>query len=188
MEKAWLEPDEQDVWRGFLRMNAWIYDELERDLRTRDGFSLIEYGILAHLSEAPRQRMRMRVLAETVIVSRSRLSHQIARLEREGHVRREHCEDDRRGLWAVLTERGASALDRAAPGHAAGCGPSCSTGSPTARSTSSGGSSTRSAAGARNRAGNPSSPGGTATAFLRGAGAGPPSCPGSGRTADARPG
>ncbi|GHC88683.1 MarR family transcriptional regulator [Nocardiopsis terrae] len=119
MEKAWLEPDEQDVWRGFLRMNAWIYDELERDLRTRDGFSLIEYGILAHLSEAPRQRMRMRVLAETVIVSRSRLSHQIARLEREGHVRREHCEDDRRGLWAVLTERGASALDRAAPGHAA---------------------------------------------------------------------
>ncbi|MGW5875820.1 MarR family winged helix-turn-helix transcriptional regulator [Nocardiopsis terrae] len=119
MEKAWLEPDEQDVWRGFLRMNAWIYDELERDLRTRDGFSLIEYGILAHLSEAPRQRMRMRVLAETVIVSRSRLSHQIARLEREGHVRREHCEDDRRGLWAVLTERGATALDRAAPGHAA---------------------------------------------------------------------
>lgn len=118
MEKAWLEPEEQDVWRGFLRMNAWIYDELEHDLRTRDGLSLIEYGILAHLSEAPGQRMRMRNLAETVIVSKSRLSHQIARLEREGHVRRENCEDDRRGLWAVLTEKGAAVLGQAAPGHA----------------------------------------------------------------------
>ena len=118
MEKAWLEPDEQDVWRGFLRTNAWIYDELERDLRARDGLSLIEYGILAHLSEAPGQRMRMRDLAESVIVSKSRLSHQIARLERDGHVRRENCEDDRRGLWAVLTEEGTAALGRAAPGHA----------------------------------------------------------------------
>ncbi len=118
MEKAWLEADEQDVWRGFLRMNAWIYDELEHDLRSRDGLSLIEYGILAHLSEAPEQRMRMRDLAETVIVSKSRLSHQIARLERDGHVRRESCEDDRRGLWAVLTDDGATALRAAAPGHA----------------------------------------------------------------------
>ncbi len=118
MEKAWLEPGEQDVWRGFLRMNAWIYDELERDLRARDGLSLIEYGVLAHLSEAPDQRMRMRDLAEAVIVSKSRLSHQIARLERGGHVRREACEHDRRGLWAVLTEEGATALGRAAPGHA----------------------------------------------------------------------
>ncbi|GAA1468619.1 MarR family transcriptional regulator [Nocardiopsis exhalans] len=118
MEKAWLEPDEQDVWRGFLRMNAWIYDELEHDLRTRDGLSLIEYGILAHLSEAPGQRMRMRNLAETVIVSKSRLSHQIARLERDGNVRRENCEDDRRGFWAILTDKGAQTLSRAAPGHA----------------------------------------------------------------------
>ncbi|MEU3016035.1 MULTISPECIES: MarR family transcriptional regulator [unclassified Nocardiopsis] len=118
MEKAWLDADEQHVWRGFLRMNAWIYDELEHDLRTRDGLTLIEYGILAHLSEAPDQRMRMRDLAESVIVSKSRLSHQVARLERDGHVRRESCADDRRGLWAVLTDDGVAALREAAPGHA----------------------------------------------------------------------
>lgn len=115
---AWLDADQQHVWRGFLRMNAWIYSELERDLRAKDGLSLIEYGILVHLSEAPEQRMRMRVLAESVIVSKSRLSHQIARLERGGYVRRENCDNDRRGLWAVLTEQGADALDRAAPEHA----------------------------------------------------------------------
>ncbi|WP_159941222.1 MULTISPECIES: MarR family winged helix-turn-helix transcriptional regulator [unclassified Nocardiopsis] len=120
MDKAvWLDPGEQRVWRDFLRMNARIYDELEKDLRARTGLSLIEYGILVHLSEAHEQRMRMRVLADTVIVSKSRLSHQVARLERDGYVRREHCADDRRGLWAVLTEKGSLLLDQAAPGHAA---------------------------------------------------------------------
>lgn len=119
MDKTWLDTEEQRVWRGFLRMNSSLYDELERDLRDRDGLTLTEYGILAHLSEMPDRRMRMRNLADTVIVSKSRLSHQIARLERDGHVRREPCSDDRRGFWAVLTEEGAAALREAAPGHAA---------------------------------------------------------------------
>ncbi|WP_285731060.1 MarR family transcriptional regulator [Nocardiopsis sp. ATB16-24] len=118
-EAVWLDPEQQRVWRAFLRTNAALYDDLEKDLRERTGLSLIEYGILAHLSEAPRRRMRMRVLADSVIVSKSRLSHQIARLERDGHVRREHCEDDRRGLWAVLTEKGSHLLGQAAPGHVA---------------------------------------------------------------------
>lgn len=113
-----LDAGEQQVWRAFLRTNAWIYDELEHDLRGRSNLSLVEYGILVHLSEAPSQRMRMRHLADSVIVSKSRLSHQVARLERDGHVRREHCDDDRRGFWAVLTEDGHKALARAAPGHA----------------------------------------------------------------------
>ncbi|WP_116245138.1 MarR family winged helix-turn-helix transcriptional regulator [Nocardiopsis sp. FIRDI 009] len=120
MEKAtWLDADEQRVWRGFLRANAAIYDGLERDLRSRCGISLVEYGILVHLSEADGRRLRMRALADSVIVSKSRLSHQVARLERDGYVRREHCDDDRRGLWAVLTDEGAALLGRAAPGHAA---------------------------------------------------------------------
>ncbi|CAL9403778.1 hypothetical protein SUDANB121_01526 [Nocardiopsis dassonvillei] len=116
---AWLDADEQRVWRAFLRVNAAIYDELERDLRERGGLSLIEYGILVHLSEAPGRRMRMRALADGVIVSKSRLSHQVARLERDGLVRKQECTDDRRGLWAVLTDAGSRLLDEVAPGHAA---------------------------------------------------------------------
>ncbi|OLT29093.1 MarR family transcriptional regulator [Nocardiopsis sp. CNR-923] len=120
MENAtWLDADEQRVWRGFLRANAALYHDLEKDLRSRCGISLVEYGILVHLSEAEDRRLRMRVLADSVIVSKSRLSHQVARLERDGFVRREHCDDDRRGLWAILTDEGAALLERAAPGHAA---------------------------------------------------------------------
>jgi DNA-binding MarR family transcriptional regulator len=37
-----------------------------------------------------------------------------------GLVRRERCEDDRRGWFAVLTDQGRSALRRAAPVHLRG--------------------------------------------------------------------
>ncbi len=115
----WLDSGEQRIWRSFLRATSQIERELDRDLQERDGLTLVEYGILVTLSESEGRRMRMRGLADSVIVSKSRLSHQIARLERAGHVRREDCSEDRRGSWAVLTDQGAALLERAAAGHAA---------------------------------------------------------------------
>ncbi|HLU96986.1 MAG TPA: MarR family transcriptional regulator [Thermobifida alba] len=115
----WLSEEEQRIWRSFLAVNSLLQEHLDRDLQRRDGLTLVEYAILVHLSEAEGQRMRMRSLAETVIVSKSRLSHQVARLERDGYVRREDCVEDRRGFWAVLTDKGAEVLRAAAPGHVA---------------------------------------------------------------------
>ena len=100
----WLSEEEQRIWRSFLAVNSLLQERLDRDLRRRNGLTLVEYGILVHLSEAEGRRMRMRTLAETVLVSKSRLSHQVARLERDGYVRREDCVEDRRGFWAVLTK------------------------------------------------------------------------------------
>ncbi|WP_046472067.1 MarR family winged helix-turn-helix transcriptional regulator [Allosalinactinospora lopnorensis] len=113
----WLDAGEQRIWRSFLRVNSLLHEELDRDLQKRHGLTLVEYGILVHLSEAEGQRKRMRGLADSVIVSKSRLSHQIARLERDGLVRRESCSEDRRGAWAVLTDAGEKALQAAAPDH-----------------------------------------------------------------------
>ncbi|GAA3975779.1 MarR family transcriptional regulator [Thermobifida alba] len=115
----WLSEEEQRIWRSFLAVNSLLQERLDRDLQRRDGLTLVEYAILVHLSEAEGQRMRMRSLADTVIVSKSRLSHQVARLERDGYVRREDCVEDRRGFWAVLTDKGAEVLRAAAPGHVA---------------------------------------------------------------------
>lgn len=52
-----------------------------------------------------------------------RLSHSMARLESLGWIRREACETDRRGTFAVLTDEGLSALEAAAPVHAEGVQP-----------------------------------------------------------------
>ena len=71
------------------------------------------------LSEAPDRRLRMSELARRALSSRSRLSHQIDRMERAGLVTREVCAEDRRGSFAVLTETGWRTIVQAAPDHVA---------------------------------------------------------------------
>jgi DNA-binding MarR family transcriptional regulator len=59
----------------------------------------------------------MSELAKYSLVSRSRLTHQIARLEAAGLVTRKACSVDGRGLYAHLTKRGFTKLEKAAPDH-----------------------------------------------------------------------
>jgi DNA-binding MarR family transcriptional regulator len=58
-------------------------------------------------------------LAAATLQSKSRLSHQITRMENADLVRRENCESDRRGLYAVLTEHGLETMQKVAPHHVA---------------------------------------------------------------------
>jgi DNA-binding MarR family transcriptional regulator len=78
-----------------------------------------DYEILVELSEAPLRRMRMTELAERTAQSRSRLSHQVNRMENRDLVSREGCEGDKRGTFAVLTARGAATIEEVAPHHVA---------------------------------------------------------------------
>lgn len=59
----------------------------------------------------------MTELAKDAKITRSRLSHAVARLEKNGWVRREDCPSDKRGQNAVLTDEGHDMLARSAPGH-----------------------------------------------------------------------
>src|SRR5690606_30115080 len=74
---------------------------------------------LVNLSESEDRRMRMSDLASATLQSKSRLSHQITRMENADLVRRENCESDRRGLYAVLTEHGMETMQKVAPHHVA---------------------------------------------------------------------
>ena len=114
----WLTDAEQCAWRTHLEVNRLLTYQLERDLQPF-GLTMNDYEILVNLSESEGVRMRMSDLASATLQSKSRLSHQITRMEKAGHVRREHCESDRRGLYAVLTEQGASTMEEVAPHHVA---------------------------------------------------------------------
>ena len=61
----------------------------------------------------------MTELADRTAQSRSRLSHQVSRMESRGLVVREGCEGDKRGTFAVLTEFGAETIGQVAPHHVA---------------------------------------------------------------------
>ncbi|EYT79229.1 MarR family transcriptional regulator [Streptomyces sp. Tu 6176] len=115
----WLTPDEQRVWRAYLHATTLLEDHLDRQLQRDAGMPHVYYALLVQLAEAPRRRLRMTELAMNAKITRSRLSHAVARLEKNGWVRREDCPSDKRGQFAVLTEDGQEVLRRTAPGHVA---------------------------------------------------------------------
>ena len=57
-------------------------------------------------------------LGEALDWEKSRVSHQVRRMQARGLVDREECEDDGRGAFVVLTDAGRAAIEDAAPGHA----------------------------------------------------------------------
>ncbi|MFB7268990.1 MarR family winged helix-turn-helix transcriptional regulator [Streptomyces sp. NPDC056244] len=114
----WLTDGEQCAWRTHLDVNKLLTHQLEKDLQPF-GLTMNDYEILVNLSESAERRMRMSDLAATTLQSKSRLSHQITRMEAAELVRREHCESDRRGLYAVLTDHGMETMRKVAPHHVA---------------------------------------------------------------------
>ncbi len=115
--ERWLTTDEQRAWRAFLDATRLLFDSLDEVLQRTHGMSHADYELLARLSEAEGRRMRMSALADKAFVSRSRLSHAVARLEALGWVERRTHPLDGRGTLAVLTDRGMHVLRSAAPVH-----------------------------------------------------------------------
>ncbi|MCX4781104.1 MarR family winged helix-turn-helix transcriptional regulator [Streptomyces sp. NBC_01264] len=114
----WLTDAEQCAWRTHLDVSRLLSHQLERDLQPF-GLTNNDYEILVNLSESEEHRMRMSDLATSTLQSKSRLSHQITRMESAGLVRRVNCESDRRGLYAVLTPEGMETMRKVAPHHVA---------------------------------------------------------------------
>lgn len=112
----WLSESEQQAWRAFLHAAKLVLAEMDRGVQ-QHGLSGTDYGVLVSLSEAADHRLRMTELASTMLLEKSRLSHQITRMERDGLVRRESCPGDRRGQYAVLTDLGWQTIKRVAPHH-----------------------------------------------------------------------
>ncbi len=119
-QPRWLDESEQLAWRRTIAGSILLVDRLDRDLRQHHDITLADYEILVHLSEAPDRRLRMSELAAAALVSRSRLTHRVNRLADRELVAREACPTDRRGTFAVLTDRGMALLEDAAPTHVEG--------------------------------------------------------------------
>jgi DNA-binding MarR family transcriptional regulator len=114
----WLNPREMKAWRSYIIASRRLLEALDADLDGHD-LSMADYEVLAQLSDAPDRRMRMSELAEIAMLSKSRLSHRMKVMEKAGWVRREVCTEDKRGSFAVMTEKGWRAIVKAAPDHVA---------------------------------------------------------------------
>ena len=119
MSDGWLTDDEQRVWRCYLRATELLHARLNRQLQRDTGFSEGDYAVLVNLSESPHDRLRGYELAAAMQWEKSRLSHQLTRMEKRGLVRREECPTDGRGAFIVLTDDGRRRIEAAAPLHVA---------------------------------------------------------------------
>ena len=118
-DAPWLDDREQAAWRGFLKMQAQLLARMNRSLAAESGISDGDYAVLVSLSEAPDSRVRAFEMARDMQWEKSRLSHQLTRMERRGLVQRAECPSDARGAFIVLTELGRSCIEAAAPRHVA---------------------------------------------------------------------
>ena len=105
------------AWRNFLTAHARVTRRLDEELQAAHGLSLAEYDALLQIAHAPGRRVRMNVLAERVILSRSGITRLVDRLEADGSVQRIACATDARGQEAVLTPVGLDRLRTAATTH-----------------------------------------------------------------------
>ena len=115
----WLTEADLDSWLSVVRLISWLPWSIDQQLRRDSNLGMVEYQVLAMLSQSPERRMRMSSLAEVTNASLSRLSHLVKRLEERGLVRREPDPADGRFTNAILTDQGFQTLAAAAPGHVA---------------------------------------------------------------------
>jgi len=116
-DARWLTPREAGVWQKYRDLKRELQIAQDRQLVLDSGLSGADYALLVPLSEAPDGLVRARDLGLAVGWERSRLSHQISRMEKRGLVAREECSEDARGSMIRLTPAGRAAIESAAPQH-----------------------------------------------------------------------
>lgn len=112
-----LSEEDLAAWKGLLRTHRDIVARLDADLVRDHSLPLSSYEVLMVLFDAEGGRARMGHLAGELLLSRSGLTRLIDRLEKRGLVSREPCDDDARGLYAVITEKGRLKVETARPAH-----------------------------------------------------------------------
>ncbi|ALA67076.1 MarR family winged helix-turn-helix transcriptional regulator [Corynebacterium lactis] len=116
-EVQWLTDQEQKLWRSILNAKRAVDRAIDLQLQETLDISTADFSVLVVLSEAEGNVVRMRALCDALDWDRSRMSHQITRMERRGLVTKERCECDNRGIDVQLTGHGLEIIKKAAPNH-----------------------------------------------------------------------
>ncbi len=112
-------PNKSDSWLRLTQAVAGVEAGLGEVLQDQHGLGLSEYRALQILSRSANSELRMQDLATHLRLNQSSVSRMVERLERVGLALRDLCPDDKRGVYAVLTDKGRSRLASAQPDYEA---------------------------------------------------------------------
>src|ERR1700712_401687 len=118
MEPNWLNPRELRAWRAFIDARHQVGVHLDRGLQ-ESGLTGADYEVLALLSDHDRDCMPSHQLRNALGWEKSRLSHQLRRMQKDGLISREPNPADARSTMVCLLPAGRAANEKAAPAHVA---------------------------------------------------------------------
>lgn len=101
-----LSAAEAAAWAGYQRMRARLAGRLGRELTRTAGVSEADFEVLVAIGEQSDHAVRSLALRCGLEWEKSRLSHQLRRMEQRGLVQREECTEDGRGSVVRLTAKG----------------------------------------------------------------------------------
>jgi len=111
-----LSPHELRVWHAFKLMGEDVLARVGRDIAEATGLSGPDFGVLSRLADLGKGEMRQQRLAEVMGWDKSRLSHQLTRMQERELIERRGA--DKRVVLVVLTKHGREKLEAARPIHA----------------------------------------------------------------------
>lgn len=105
------------AWRRFLRSHCAILRQLDADLRVAHDMTLNDYDALIQLDNAPKGAMKMSMLADSILLTRSGITRLVEGLVKTKMVKKISCEDDGRVSYAKLTRKGRRIIAEARETH-----------------------------------------------------------------------
>jgi len=108
-----LSPQELRIWHAFISMGEDVLERVGRDIGQATGLSGPEFGVLSRLAAFGKGEMRQQDLATVMGWEKSRLSHQLSRMQKRKLIERRA--GDGRTTLVVLTRTGREKLGFALP-------------------------------------------------------------------------
>ena len=105
------------MWRSFLGAHFSVVKYLERRMQEQHGLPLAWWDVMQQLADGPKQGLRMSELADLVLLTRSGITRLVDRMIEAGLIVREPCPGDRRGYYAVITQKGLDTIENVGPDH-----------------------------------------------------------------------
>ncbi len=116
MATQWLTPQEMTAWRAFIAVSNDLWRIVDRDLAEHD-LDSGDFQLLAMVSEAPEQRVRLCDLADQLRLTRSGLTRRMEGVLKKKLVARVQSTEDGRVAYAQMTPKGMDVLKVIAPEH-----------------------------------------------------------------------
>jgi DNA-binding MarR family transcriptional regulator len=94
------------VWESYQRMRTRLTGRLNRELSQQTELSESDFEVLDALAETQSESVRAMELRCGLEWEKSRLSHQLRRMEQRGLLSRNECAEDNRGSVVTITPAG----------------------------------------------------------------------------------